>query len=236
MAEETVVCETPTPGKAPVRIPKWKYALVQAAIVSALLDNETLELSALFDAVTDRLTPDRRRKLGSVRWHVMAVKLDLERRGELRRIGGERRQRLALNSARRLDLTFTRPSRLSRRALHARILSEEAAAEWTRPLGLPLDVRIEPGFGGSLRMRHRRGDDLIEHEGVIVADEAARRVVMLWDLAGARAPDLLDFTVRSEGAHAALDLTCRLNPRWSDYVAMTRDLWSEMTRLIAADR
>ena len=46
--EEKVLVETPTPGKQPTRIDRWKYDLVRSAILSAVpLDNYGLEFNEL---------------------------------------------------------------------------------------------------------------------------------------------------------------------------------------------
>lgn len=93
--EERVVCETPTPGKRPTRIPRWKYELVRRAILESVpVDGDGLAFQELPAAVSGRLSREERVKLGSVSWYTTVVKLDLEVRGELRRIDGSRPQRL----------------------------------------------------------------------------------------------------------------------------------------------
>jgi len=34
--DEKILCRTPAPGKAPTRIPKWKYDAARAAILKVL--------------------------------------------------------------------------------------------------------------------------------------------------------------------------------------------------------
>lgn len=93
--EERVVCETPTPGKRPTRIPRWKYELVRRAILESVpADGDGFAFQELPAAVSGRLSREERVKLGSVSWYTTVVKLDLEVRGELRRIDGSRPQRL----------------------------------------------------------------------------------------------------------------------------------------------
>lgn len=93
--EERVVCETPTPGKRPTRIPAWKYDLLRRAILDVVpVDGGGLAFKELPAAVSRRLSADERRRLGSVSWYTTVVKLDLEVKGELRRLDGSRPQRL----------------------------------------------------------------------------------------------------------------------------------------------
>lgn len=93
--EERVVCETPTPGKRPTRIPRWKYELVRRAILESVpVDDCGIAFKELPAAVSGRLAPEERERLGSVSWYTTVVKLDLEVRGDLRRLAGSRPQRL----------------------------------------------------------------------------------------------------------------------------------------------
>lgn len=93
--EERVVCETPTPGKRPTRIPRWKYELIRRAILESVpMDESGFAFKELPAAVAARLSPEERDGLGSVSWYTTVVKLDLEVRGDLRRIEGSRPQRL----------------------------------------------------------------------------------------------------------------------------------------------
>jgi hypothetical protein len=89
MAEERVECRTPTPGGAPTRIPRWKFEAVRAAILAAVPDGgDGLPFADLPAAAARHLSPDQRDRLGSLGWHVTTVKLELEVRGELRRLPG----------------------------------------------------------------------------------------------------------------------------------------------------
>lgn len=87
MADDKVLCETPTPGKKGTRIPKWKYDAVRRAILRAVpRTGSGLPFKALSAAVAANLEPEERRRLGSVTWHTVTVKLDLEVRGEIERV------------------------------------------------------------------------------------------------------------------------------------------------------
>lgn len=82
---EKVLCRTPNGGQG-VRIPVWKYDAVSAAIKRAV-GPEGLPFSALIDTVRGHMATEDLDRLGALGWHVMAVKLEMEMRGELRREG-----------------------------------------------------------------------------------------------------------------------------------------------------
>jgi hypothetical protein len=93
--EPKVLCETPTPGKRPTRISKWKYDLVRSAILRAVPDDERgIEFRQLAGLVRDLISPDELDRLGSVSWYTTTVKLDLEVRGEIEMVPGSRPQAL----------------------------------------------------------------------------------------------------------------------------------------------
>ena len=95
MSEPRTVCHTPTPGKQPTSIPTWKYDAVRAAILSVVPKQPpgivAKDLPTLVRAKLDAQILDR---LGSVAWHTMAVKLNMEVDGELERVAGAKPQRL----------------------------------------------------------------------------------------------------------------------------------------------
>lgn len=92
---EKVVVETPTPGKQPTRIDKWKYDLVHNAILAVVpADENGVEFSQLAQLVEAHLSPADLEKLGSVSWYTTTVKLDMEVKGEIERIPGSKPQRL----------------------------------------------------------------------------------------------------------------------------------------------
>lgn len=96
--QEKVVCETPTPGKQAKRIDRWKYEAVRRAILEAVPPaggaGEGLAFAELAGEVERRLSADERERLGSVPWYSTTVKLDLEVKGEIRRVPGVTPQRL----------------------------------------------------------------------------------------------------------------------------------------------
>ena len=96
MAEERVVCRTPSAGRTgTTRIPKWKFDAVREAILQVLADGE-VPFSELTERAGAKLADDDRARLGSVGWHVTTVKLELEVRGEIRRLDRPGKQILAL--------------------------------------------------------------------------------------------------------------------------------------------
>lgn len=95
--EEKILVETPTPGKQPTRIDKWKYDLVRDAILSVVpADENGVEFSQLAQSVKAQISADDLERLGSVSWYTTTVKLDMEVNGELERIPGSKPQRLRL--------------------------------------------------------------------------------------------------------------------------------------------
>lgn len=93
--EEKVMCETPTPGKKPTRIARWKYDLIRGAILEIVPTEEPgLEFRQLPDLVAKQLTPKQIQELGSVSWYTTTVKLDMEVKGDIERIPGSTPQRL----------------------------------------------------------------------------------------------------------------------------------------------
>ena len=95
MEQEKVICNTPTPGKQPTRIDKWKYDIVAKAILNTLpRKGKGLPFRELPDKVKARLTKNELQRLGSITWYTTAVKLDLEVKGKIERVEGEKPQRL----------------------------------------------------------------------------------------------------------------------------------------------
>ena len=83
---DKVACRTPNPDKPGVtNIPAWKFDAVRRAILEVLTDKGDVRWSELTDLVAQRLTPAERADLGSVGWHTVSVKLEMEVRGEIRR-------------------------------------------------------------------------------------------------------------------------------------------------------
>ena len=93
-----VVCETPTPGKKPTRIHRWKYDLLRRIILDILSNGEDgVEFRSLPVLIEARLCAEQRAKLGSVSWYATTVKLDMEVKGDIERVPGSKPQRLRLS-------------------------------------------------------------------------------------------------------------------------------------------
>lgn len=93
--EEKVLVETPTPGKQPTRIDKWKYDLLREAILTIVpADDYGVEFKKLPGLVEAFLSKGDLERLGSVSWYTTSVKLDMEVKGELERVPGSKPQRL----------------------------------------------------------------------------------------------------------------------------------------------
>ena len=94
-AEERVVCETPTPGKKPTRIHKWKYDLLRGVILDIVGGSpDGVEFKSLSGLVEAQLSPEQLSDLGSVSWYTTSVKLDMEVKGDIVRVAGATPQRL----------------------------------------------------------------------------------------------------------------------------------------------
>lgn len=92
---ERTECRNPVAGRAPVRIPTWKYEAVRRAILAAVPRGQPgTEFRALPGLVAQALSAGERGRLGSVSWHTTVVKLHMEALGELERLPGGGPQRL----------------------------------------------------------------------------------------------------------------------------------------------
>jgi len=97
--EDKVTCETPTPGRKPTRIAKWKYDLVRTAILAVVpSDDQGMEFIKLPQLVEGQISADNLERLGSVSWYTTTVKLDMEVRGLIERVPGSKPQRLRIVS------------------------------------------------------------------------------------------------------------------------------------------
>jgi len=92
-----VICHTPTPGKKPTRIHKWKYDLLRGIILDILAGSgDGVEFRSLPGLIDARISPEQRAVLGSVSWYTTTVKLDMEVKGDIERVPGAKPQRLRL--------------------------------------------------------------------------------------------------------------------------------------------
>lgn len=96
MSEECFQTQHPDPGKQGENIVKWKYEAVRRVLLERVpRDERGVAFSQLSSLVEEGLDPEELANLGSVRWYTTTVKLDLEARGEIRRLPGRGPQRLA---------------------------------------------------------------------------------------------------------------------------------------------
>ena len=87
MDDERIVCKTPTPGKQPTRILKWKFELIRKKIF-IILDKypNGIYFKELPNLVSSELINEETERLGSISWYVTTVKLHMEVEGEIERI------------------------------------------------------------------------------------------------------------------------------------------------------
>ena len=87
-ASDKVECRTPNPAKpGATNIPAWKFDACREAILAELADGP-MRASAMAQAAGRRLRDQARRDLGSLGWHMTTVRLELEVRGEVKRLPG----------------------------------------------------------------------------------------------------------------------------------------------------
>lgn len=92
---KTVMTATPTPNKAATPLSAEKYETVKKIILKALpKSREGMALKDLSKVVREKAPAEMLPKPGSASWLTMAVKLDLEVRGQIERIAGVVPQRL----------------------------------------------------------------------------------------------------------------------------------------------
>ena len=102
--DDKVLALNPDPDKQGTRIDRWKYEAVQKALLEIIPrkgrilpdGDEGVPFGELAKRVKKMLPRKKLEALGSVGWYTTVVKLDLEARGEIRRVPGSRPQRLTL--------------------------------------------------------------------------------------------------------------------------------------------
>lgn len=93
--EGKVICQTPTPGKKPTHIAKWKYDLIRSKVLEIIPENAYgVEFTSLAGGVAALITKEQQQRLGSIPWYTTTVKLDMEVKGEIERVTGSNPQRL----------------------------------------------------------------------------------------------------------------------------------------------
>ena len=93
--QDKVICRTPTPNKKPTRIDKWKFDLIHNAILEILpIEGNGILFKDLPNLVKEKITIEKLEKLGSLKWYVVSVKLEMEVRKEIYRVQKSSPQRL----------------------------------------------------------------------------------------------------------------------------------------------
>jgi hypothetical protein len=94
-AGDKVQLRHPDPGKSAPRIDRDVYDAFRRALLRAIpAKGDGVEFRALSRRVGELLPQRVRARIGSVGWYTTTVKLDLEARGDIRRVAGARPQRL----------------------------------------------------------------------------------------------------------------------------------------------
>jgi len=95
--QDKVLCQTPTPGKRPTRIERWKYDLIHSAILAVIHQNrQEIAFRDLPALVEQHLDPGDLENLGSISWYTTTVKLDMEVKREIERVPGSKPQKLRI--------------------------------------------------------------------------------------------------------------------------------------------
>ena len=83
-------------GKQGVNISKTKYEVMRQAILDIVGANEGITFTDMTTTIEEKLAGNFD---GSIPWYVTTVKLDLETRGEIKRIPGSNPQQLQLGKS-----------------------------------------------------------------------------------------------------------------------------------------
>ncbi len=99
-ANERVTCRTPTPGKQPTHVDRWRFDTVRRAILETIPRGAEVPFAELPAKVEAVLSIEERDRLGSVSWYTTVVKLEMEVAGDLERVPGVTPQRLRRGTSR----------------------------------------------------------------------------------------------------------------------------------------
>ena len=95
ITEEKVLCYTPSPGKKPTHIVKWKYDVISKAIMDVIPSKgEGILFKDLPSLALGKIGVDKMESIGSHTWYTTTVKLDLEYKGLIYRVPKSKPQRL----------------------------------------------------------------------------------------------------------------------------------------------
>lgn len=98
-----------------------------------------------------------------------------------------------------------------------------------------LRIETDARVGGTFSFVVRRGDAEIDHIGQYLELDRPRRLVFTW----AVAPDPIDSSrvqvnILPLESGCELTLTHELSPEWADYADRTKEAWSKMLDVLAA--
>jgi hypothetical protein len=92
---EKVQTRHPEPGKSGPRLDREKYEHYRKAILAAIpATSEGIPFRDLPGLVRENLPLELRDRVGSIPWHTVTIKLDLEAKGEIERVPGANPQRI----------------------------------------------------------------------------------------------------------------------------------------------
>lgn len=83
-------------GKNAVSMDKGRYDALKKPLLKRLKTNGESTHKEILQAITEDFAKNKTKFEGSVEWHMEWVKLDLEARNEIRRVGGKSPLRYAL--------------------------------------------------------------------------------------------------------------------------------------------
>ena len=87
MSAARIACRTPTPGRKPTRIDPWKFVRIRNVILAILAECPNgVPFKELPDRVRQHLGEEEAAQTGSINWFTTTIKLELEVRGEVRRL------------------------------------------------------------------------------------------------------------------------------------------------------
>lgn len=97
--EDRIACRTPAEGRdGTSNIPAWKFHLLRDEILTVLgaAGADGMLNKDLRGAVEPQISAADRDRLGKLGWHLVTVKLEMEVRGEIKRLDAKGPLRIAL--------------------------------------------------------------------------------------------------------------------------------------------
>ena len=92
---DKILCRTPSKGKKGTNIDRHKYKLIRSAILKVVPRNKSgIAFRDLPSMIEQELSPLEQKRIGSVMWYTVTVKLHMEVIGELERVANCKPQRI----------------------------------------------------------------------------------------------------------------------------------------------